>query len=210
MRNFNYNYLDELISGEQNALTEDLRYWRTRFILIPSERSAPVIQAPTGENLNEQEVHIAGAERVLEAIDKYRWRKPGDTASIKRLKLLPNSESPSVCVKNPLLMQQLADHHTNTEAAPPNRNQAEIGKLSLAEIATAMRDPANRLPIDDNWWYKMAYPETFTGDAFATWLLAMYSDIKSRDAAVEHGRRLQTQGLIGMIPLLSIATRADG
>ena len=60
-----------------------------------------------------------------------------------------------------------------------------------------MRKPANGLRINDRWWQKNFYSDIFQGDDFVSWLLASFTDINTRDAAVEWGRKLFDQGLIG-------------
>lgn len=193
-RTYDFNYLDRLISGAEDQLTEALRYWRTRFILIPSDKHSASVQGSFGESFNEQEIYITGATRLLELISRYRWKGSSDNTNTAPLKLLPTWLAPSACVTDALLMQELDNLH-KTDVNKPER-QAEITQCTATNIATAMRDSANGLPIDDRWWHKTLYSDSFQGDKFVTWLLNFYSDIKTREAAVEWGRKLLDQGLI--------------
>jgi hypothetical protein len=202
-RNYDFNYLDRLISGAEENLTQALRYWRTRFILIPSDRPPVASQSSAGEAFSDQEIHITGATRLLETINRYRWKRPGDTSNTTPLKLLPTWLAPSACVTDALLMQDLENlHQTGDDIKTPGK-QAEILETSLTEIAADMRDSANGLPIDDRWWHKAFYPDSFQGDNFVTWLIAFYADVKTRDAGAEWGRKLMEQGLIGRLPTFS-------
>jgi hypothetical protein len=94
-------------------------------------------------------------------------------------------------------MEQLSKVQRGQSAISKPESQTEIHNASLESIAAAMRDPAKGLPISDRWWNRVAYPDSFQGDAFVTWLQMMYTDIKTREQAVEWGQRLQKKGLIG-------------
>ena len=52
--NYNWNYLDQLLSGYQEEMTDNLRFWRTRFLLIPSEAipQSNSLLNPSGANLD--------------------------------------------------------------------------------------------------------------------------------------------------------------
>ena len=197
-RNYDFNYLDRLISGAEDQLTDSLRYWRTRFILIPSDRLPVSSQGPIGEIFSEQEVYINGATRLLELISKHRWKGSNEDLNSAPLRLLPTWLAPSACVTDSLLMQDL--QALQSESPPQSKSiesQGEIGQSALPDIASAMRDPKNGLRISDRWWQKTFHPDTFQGDDFVTWLLSSYDGIKSRESATEWGRKLMDQGLIG-------------
>lgn len=190
-----FNYLDRLISGAEDELTDSVRYWRTRFILIPSDRSPEPMKAPTGEFFNPEEVLILGATRLLETIGKARWRKKGDSRDTPPPKLLPTWLDPSACVTDVTLMQQLERIHKGLDEVARPQNRVEIQDASLRAIAEAMNDPKTGL-IEDRWWHKIGYADSFQGDTFVSWLIAHYKDIKTREMAVEWGNRLQKEGLI--------------
>ena len=197
-RNYDFNYLDRLISGAEDQLTDSLRYWRTRFILIPSDRSHVSSQGPIGETFSEQEVYINGATRLLELISKHRWKGGNEDLNSAPLRLLPTWLAPSACVTDTLLMQDLQA----LQGGSPSQSKfveslGEISQSTLQDIAKAMRDPKNGLRISDRWWQKTFHPDTFQGDDFVTWLLDAYDGIKSRESATDWGRKLMDQGLIG-------------
>ncbi|TPX31002.1 hypothetical protein SmJEL517_g05555 [Synchytrium microbalum] len=66
---YNWNYLDQYVAGYQDEMTESLRFWRTRFILIPADTMpAPnnVLSYPMDETLTEEEKRIEGFKRFEE------------------------------------------------------------------------------------------------------------------------------------------------
>lgn len=65
---FNWNYLDLLISGYQEGMTDNLRFWRTRYLLIPMESipaSAVAQLNPSGAELDDLELLVAGMSFFL-------------------------------------------------------------------------------------------------------------------------------------------------
>lgn len=154
------------------------------------------MKASTGEPLREEEIHIVGAAKLLEMIGKSRWTPLGGKKDNTPPSLLPTWLDPSACVTDPFLMEQLEKVQNGYKLAKPD-NQMTIHNATLESIAAAMRDPEKGLPISDRWWHRVAYPDSFQGDAFVTWLQSMYTDITTREQAVEWGQRLQKKGLIG-------------
>jgi len=62
--------LDLLISGYQEGMTDNLRFWRTRYLLIPMESipaSAVAQLNPSGAALDEEELVVAGLSGLLNA-----------------------------------------------------------------------------------------------------------------------------------------------
>ena len=65
--------LDMLVAGYEQQFNESLRYWRTRFVVIPT------LEPPTytgslgggvgGDRLNEEEVRILGIEKLMEIME---------------------------------------------------------------------------------------------------------------------------------------------
>ncbi|KAJ3288894.1 vacuolar membrane-associated protein iml1 [Borealophlyctis nickersoniae] len=77
---YKWNYLDQLIAGYQDEMTDDLRFWRTRFLLVPAESVSVhnnVVLNPSGENLDEEELRLAGFNKFLEVFEKAMWSGPG-------------------------------------------------------------------------------------------------------------------------------------
>lgn len=165
--------------------------------MIPSDKPPVSAQGASGETFDEQEIYITGATRLLELISRYRWKGGGDEANNAPLRLLHTWLAPSACVTDARLMEDLEVLHGKAPGAQAKaEKQGEIGSAPLSSIANAMRSPANGLRINDRWWQKTFYPDTFQGDDFVSWLLSSYTDVKTREAALEWGRRLFDQGLI--------------
>ena len=143
----NFNYLDRLIAGEEEDLTSNLRYWRTRFILIPSGRDPVAGVVPKGEQFNQAEILISGAFKVLEIIGKNQWKPSGQTDV--PLRLLPTTFDPSACVLDDGLMIELDRLNKGEEQHPAGK---ALEGMTLQTVAEMMCQPNNGLVIRDRWW----------------------------------------------------------
>jgi hypothetical protein len=151
----NFNYLDRLIAGEEDQLQSNLRFWRTRYLLIPSGRepsSAAIAalmpkQRAAGEEYNLSEVLITGAMKLLELITKSQWRRPDET--VRPLRLLATTFDPSACILDEGLMSEL-------ERLIIGKERIETGHtlegMTLQTLAEMMNKPNNGLIIRDRWW----------------------------------------------------------
>lgn len=66
-------------------MTDSLRYWRTRFILIPLDSVSQNnnILNPSNEVLDEEEIRIAGFNKFVELFEKSRWLLPQEYSKIQ-------------------------------------------------------------------------------------------------------------------------------
>lgn len=154
----NFNYLDRLIAGEEENLQSNLRFWRTRYLLLPSGRDPTSLagimpRSAHGEQYSASEVLMTGAQRVLELMCKNQWKRPGGAQ--RSLILLPTTFDPSACVLDEGLMTEL-------ERLTSGKEKIERGHtlegLTLQQVAELMNRPNNGLIIRDRWWNCKLYP----------------------------------------------------
>ena len=82
--------LDMLIAGYENQFNESLRYWRTRFLVIPADEVPQSSIGPTGEKLNDEEIRLLGMDKLAELFTKVRWVSPEDKGKpIPPVRFLP-------------------------------------------------------------------------------------------------------------------------
>ena len=192
--------LDMLIAGYENQLHESLRYWRTRFIVIPSADSPIANIGPTGEGLDDEEIRLVGMDKLAELFSRVRWQAPDSTPGPGTqtqhiVRFLPTDLGPATCVLDEALMNRLDEIHASGPLRKNMRSEKEISQMSLGAIAKAMREDPVGLPIKDYRWHGKVYADAFTGSDFVNWLVKEFRDVSSKDQAVEVGGRLQAQGL---------------
>ena len=188
-----FNYFDRLIAGEEDEFTPSLRYWRTRYLLLPSGKDPLSIQGvvPKGEKFDPSEILISGAFKVLEILGKNQWTRPGQ--AIRPLRLLPTTFDPSACVLDDGLMTELERLHKAEEKSDQGK---AIKGLTLQTVAEMMYLPNNGLVIRDRWWNFNLHEDSFTGEQFCEWLQDTFTDIRTADEASEWGKSLFDKGLI--------------
>ncbi|KAL1731284.1 hypothetical protein EV714DRAFT_209149 [Schizophyllum commune] len=191
---YGWNRLDMLVAGYEQQFNESLRYWRTRFIVIPTAEPPPENVGPQGELLNEEEMRILGIEKLAEQFTKLRWVPPDDKTVHPAVRFLPTTLNPAASVLDDSLMEQLDQIHAAGPLKKKMKSEREIGDMSLQAIAKAMRED-DGVPIKHNRWHHSQYPNSFTGFDFVSWVVREFGDVSSRQQGAEWGVRMLEQGL---------------
>jgi len=188
--------LDMLVAGYEHHFNESLRYWRTRFVVIPTAERPHVTIGPSGEHLNDEEARILGIEKLAEQFTRLRWQPPEEKLShpAPPVRFLPTTFDPAISVLDQSLMDQLDQIHAQGPLRKKMKSEREIGEMSLSTIAKAMREE-DGVPITCYQWHRSQYPDSFIGYDFVSWLVREFMDVSTRAQATEWGVKLQEQGL---------------
>ncbi|KIL67100.1 hypothetical protein M378DRAFT_74252 [Amanita muscaria Koide BX008] len=195
LENYGWNRIDMLVAGYEQNFNESMRYWRTRFILIPTTEPPMVTIGPAGEKLNDEEVRLLGMEKFAEQLTKMRWHPPDERQLPQPIRFLPTTLDPVASILDDSLMEQLDAIHAAGPLKKKMKSEREIGDMSLSAIAKVMREE-DGVPIKNNHWHRAHYPNSFTGFDFVSWLVREFRDVSSRVQAAEWGVKLQEQGLL--------------
>ncbi|KAF9903622.1 vacuolar membrane-associated protein iml1 [Linnemannia zychae] len=201
---YQWNYLDHLVSGYQEELTEELMYWRARFILIPMEHVVTNnLTNVAGEVLDDEEIRLAGFQRFLDLFQRARAVDPDGESSPT------SSRKQDLSVKVQLITcsfaawalselskkeaengQSLSSNtSTVTESEKLNRNS------KIQAIATAIQNPLTGIKLQDRRWHLRVYNSVFLGNEVVDWLIHHFVDIDTREEATEFGKKLFDKGL---------------
>ncbi|KAI9355945.1 hypothetical protein DFJ73DRAFT_916836, partial [Zopfochytrium polystomum] len=207
---YKWNFHDAYISGLHDDMTDPLRYWRTRFMLVPME-SVPQssLLNPSNENLDEEELRLAGFNRIREMFERSRWRQPHETdrkdrdriRPISGLKVQQTTQLASAYVreewsKNLVAASHPKSHQNSFDEGAFAQNELRITKaMSNSAIAGAMQDPVTGCPIKDRRWHFRLYENVFIGSECVDWMLRSFRDINTRDDAVAFGNVLKDRGV---------------
>ncbi|KAL6301620.1 hypothetical protein BKA93DRAFT_738346 [Sparassis latifolia] len=195
LENYGWNRLDMLVAGYENQFSESLRYWRTRFVVIPTDETQFNNVGPMGEKMNDEEVRLLGIDKLAEMFSKARWQPREDRGkSIPPVRFLPTDLGPSSCVLDENLTAQLDEIHAAGPLRKKMKSEREISTMSLSAIAKAMREE-DGVPIKDYRWHENKYANSFVGSDFVSWLVREFRDVSTREQGTEWGARLQEQGL---------------
>ncbi|KAJ9478307.1 Vacuolar membrane-associated protein IML1 [Pseudozyma hubeiensis] len=195
---YNWTYLDSLIAGYvDEKFVESLRYWRTRFVLVPSEGSPPPMTAPTGEELDDEEIRLIGTDKLAELFHRAKFvrsREERDQSHVQRF--LPTSLDPAMSLQDEDFVKQLAEENAKQRAQSASAKKRMHKALTGRAIDAVARDMrSGGLVINDRIWHRMLYSDTFTGADMVSWMCSEYADVRSREEAVEWGIRLMEDGL---------------
>ncbi|KAF5368784.1 hypothetical protein D9615_010396 [Tricholomella constricta] len=196
LENYGWNRLDMLVAGYEHNFNESLRYWRTRFIVIPSAELPVHATGANGENLDDEETRILGIEKLAEQFTKLRWQPAEEKAAhpAPPVRLLPTTLGPALSVRDASLMDQLDQIHAAGPLRKKVKSEREIGDMSLAAIAKAMREE-DGVPIKDYHWHRSRYPNSFIGYDLVSWFVREFRDVSTRSQATEWAVKLYEQGL---------------
>ncbi|KAG0342572.1 vacuolar membrane-associated protein iml1 [Podila horticola] len=200
LSNYQWNYLDSLVSGYQDELTEDLMYWRARFLLIPTENIATnSLTNVVGEQLDEEELRLAGFQKFLDLFQKARYCDPENE---------PVPRPPDISVKVQLITCSFAawasselskKEFDNNPTSFTSSSSAEPEKLSktskIQTIATAIQNPLTGVKLQDRRWHLRVYNSVFLGNEVVDWLIHNFNDIDTREDATDFGKKLFEKGL---------------
>lgn len=142
-----------MVAGEETEFKPSLRYWRTRYLLVPSGKDPFAVQGvvPNGEKFDQSEVLMSGASKVLEILNKYRC---DTTSEANKLILLPTTFDPSACVLDAGLMTELERMTSGKETTKVTiEGGKNITGMTLDKVAEMMCQPNNGLIIRDRWWH---------------------------------------------------------
>lgn len=197
---YNWMYLDSLIAGYEESLTEATRYWRARFVLVPSEGSPPAMSASTGEKLSDEEVRLLGTDRLAELFARAEYVPPGAPRAERSaaLRFLPTTLDASSSMLDASFVHAIqAVNETLSQRRPePRRVHRDARARPLAALAAELVASAAELQVVDRLWHRVLYPDTFTGADLVSYLGRAYDDVRTRDDAVQLGRQLQAEGFV--------------
>ena len=187
--------LDMLVAGYETQFNDALRYWRTRFVVIPTDEPPLTTSGPLGEKLDDEEVRLLGMEKLAEQFSKVRWVPPEEKGKQHpRVRFIFTDLGPTQCVLDDTVVSQLDDIHAAGPLKKKVKSERDIHDASLAAIAKAMRED-DGVPMKDRKWHGRTYINAFTGSDMVSWLVREFRDVSTREQATEWGARLQEQGL---------------
>jgi hypothetical protein len=205
---YNWNYLDHLVSGYQDELTESLRFWRSRFILIPMDTLPANMHSylnPQNETLTDEELRLAGFLKFMELFSRARWlpfhersaRNPKKNAmTTATIPITFTTFNTSTYVANEIFKWKLESSGTRpspTQLTPVSSALTKDSKLSA--VSAAMQHPIDGVQFKDRRWHLRFYERVFIGHEGVDWIIRSFSDISTREDAQEFGQKLLQQGL---------------
>ncbi|KAH8680528.1 hypothetical protein BX600DRAFT_428520 [Xylariales sp. PMI_506] len=199
----NWNYIDSYLAGHFEDMSENLRFWRTRFVLIPmSSRNSSNSQTHAGDD--EEEVRIEGIHKLMQAWQRYRYVPPSErhfqsagrrARGTAPLDIVYKTEDPSVVIAaelETLPLLESSEVTTRKGHLISNKERFSKSNFNLSALAEAIQQPVENggIRMQNRRWHLRLHYNCFIGSDMTTWLLDNFEDLESREEAVELGNSL--------------------
>jgi hypothetical protein len=203
-KEYNWNFIDTFLAGYHDELSDVLRFWRARFVLIPVE--IPIVnRRPLLTEDSEEEVRLEGIRKLTQLWQRNRYIPPEERhfqAATSRKQKDPNPLAIAYHTRDPSAV--LA---AGPDAALFNENESDLqttlfseteryqtSNIDLKKLAEDLQSDKGIQMLDRRWHWKLHYT-CFLGFDLVNWLLTNFKDIETRDDAVELGNELMNKGL---------------
>lgn len=198
----NWSYIDSFIAGHDDRMSENLRFWRARFVLIPISSKHT---AGSRQGDSEEETRLEGIKYLAQQWLKHRYLPPAERrfqVQGPRRKKDPNpldivykTEDPSVVIAAELetlpLLEGL-DPGARKGQLVTNKEQFKKSNFSVAALAEAIQQPVENggVRMQNRRWHLRLHYNCFIGSDMTSWLLDNFEDLESREEAEALGDSL--------------------
>lgn len=200
LSNYNWNYLDHLVAGHAEEMTDSLRYWRTRFILIPFE-DVSHIKLPYGSDISEEEEEekrVILFSKFLENFERVRIKTVQETTATQKHPL----DSLGITLTPLEVSEYVRDEYKKQtgidvlgfDSCIPNSEPYLDRTSSIATIIDSMTGQRG-VKMKDRFWRKQ-FNNCFVASQFVDWLIRTFKDINTRDEAIDFGNELMDNDVI--------------
>lgn len=200
---YNWNYVDSFIAGHETKLSDQLRFWRARFVFIPVDipfrRSLPMVTEDS-----EEEIRLEGIRKLTHIWNRNRVYSPEERgySSFRRrkdhnpLQIDYQTRDPSAVIaagpEGSLIAE--TDALAQRPAIFSETEQYSTANFDFQKLAQDVQGEKGVKMIDRRWHLKL-YHSCFVGFDLVSWLLEHFRDIETRDDAVAFGRELMDKKL---------------
>ncbi|KAK5998651.1 Vacuolar membrane-associated protein iml1 [Cladobotryum mycophilum] len=200
----NWNMIDSYVAGHHDEMTESLRFWRARYVLIPLTSRNPAVPR-TQNGLYPEEIRIEGIKRLAQLWQKNRYVPPGERRFLSNrerrqadrspLDIVYKTEDPSVVIAAELETLPLIEgaEGTNKKTQLLSRKERfQKSNINLAVLAEAIQQPVENggVQLRNRRWHLRLHSNSFVGSDMTTWLLENFDDLETREDAEDLGNAL--------------------
>ncbi|KAF2227132.1 hypothetical protein BDZ85DRAFT_279024 [Elsinoe ampelina] len=205
---YDWTSIDDHSAGVKPELSEEFRFWRARFVLIPVDipKGARGSLAPVTE-VTDEETRVEGIQKLTQMWQRNRYYPPSEKryqASLPAqhkdtnpLAIDYQTRDPSAVVRAHALgpVESLL-HGGDGFPLFAESNMYHSSDFDLQRVAQHLQSkpPKGIMMVDRRWHFKL-YHRCFRGDELTSWILANFKDTEYREDAVRLGNELMKKGL---------------
>lgn len=199
----NWNFIDSFIAGHFDEMSENLGFWRARYVLIPTTSLKNLSNPQYADN--EEEVRLEGIKYLAQQWLRHRYVPPSERRfqpqeSHKKkdpnpLDIVYKTEDPSVVIAAELetlpLLENLEPGNRRGQLVT-NREHFKKSSFNVAALAEAMQRPVEEggVRLQNRRWHLILHYNCFIGSDMTSWLLDNFEDLESREEAEALGNSL--------------------
>tara|TARA_R110002003_G_scaffold96_34_gene7718 strand:- start:12775 stop:17652 length:4878 start_codon:yes stop_codon:yes gene_type:complete len=205
-KEYNWNFIDTFLAGYHDELSDVLRFWRARFVLIPVE--IPIVNRrplPMLAEDSEEEIRLEGIRKLTQLWQRYRYMPPEERhfqAAVSRKQKDPNplaieyhTRDPSAVVAAGPEVALFSEMESELQSSLfSDTEKYSTSNIDLKKLAEDLQGEKGIQMLDRRWHWKLHYT-CFLGFDLVNWLLSNFKEIETRDEAVELGNELMNKGL---------------
>ncbi|KAI0871569.1 vacuolar membrane-associated protein iml-1 [Hypoxylon argillaceum] len=198
----NWNYIDSYLAGHTDEMTDNLRFWRARFVLIPMyPRTSSVPQVKNEDDV--EEIRLEGIKKLAQIWQRYRYLSSSErhfqsAGTTKRdpnpLDIVYKTEDASVVIAAEMETLPLFENVEGVfrKGLVSNKERFSKSNFKVAALAEAIQQPieSGGIRMQTRRWHFRLHYHCFIGSDMTTWLLDNFEDLESREEAVELGNTL--------------------
>lgn len=204
----NWNFIDSFIAGHYDEMSENMGFWRSRYVLIPTTSLKNLSNPDPKYADNEEEVRLEGIKYLAQQWLRHRYVPPGERrfqrqgAQRERKRKDPNpldivykTEDPSVVIAaelETLPILETLEPGTRRGQLVTKRDQFKKSNFGVSALAEAMQQPVEEggVRLQNRRWHLRLHYNCFIGSDMTSWLMDNFEDLDSREEAEALGNSL--------------------
>jgi hypothetical protein len=196
---FNWNQVDQILTGYEDQVFNDPRMYRIRLVLVPVNVSGKSTSHDTSDKLTIEEYRLEGLKVLLTQLQRGIYDRSGKRETLRQAKKnIPQVEFYTGDFDSFLLRLkenlEIEGFRKDFLFIQPNE-RFDQQTMKLSQLAAEIQAPVTGIKLVDRTWHLRVHKRCFIGLEFVSWLLKNFKDIKKPNDAVIYGNLLMKQGL---------------
>ncbi|CCD27194.1 GTPase-activating protein IML1 NDAI_0J03020 [Naumovozyma dairenensis CBS 421] len=200
----NWNQIDQALAGYTDyAQDKTWTGFRSKFVVLPAEIPTNTFTMTVNgrnETLTPEEIRVEGLRRLIASVTKARLKTEKEKVAEQTRK---EEIQPEVMFYTGSLFNFVNDQQELLEKDVIDlkdsifvKDDSKLNKdIDLRKLAYELQCGSNKLKLTNRNWHWKQHKNCFVGSEMVTWLILRFSDIESREEALEYGQHLMKSGL---------------
>lgn len=204
----NWNFIDSFVAGHYDEMSENMGFWRARYVLIPTTSLRNLSNPDPKYADNEEEVRLEGIKYLAQQWVKHRYVPPSERRfqpqgpqgqrkkkGLNPLDIVYKTEDPSLVIAaelETLPLLETLEPGTRRLQLVTKRDQFKKSNFGRAALAEAMQHPVEEggVRLQNRRWHLRLHYNCFIGSDMTSWLLDNFEDLENREEAEALGNSL--------------------